>query len=271
MIKDVLVIVVTHNSARHIDWCVSGLSGAENVEIRIIDSGSTDVSYLAKYERGSNHSVFYATNLGFVGGNAQALFSLDKFRYVLFLNPDARIDAEELGRLLRFADANPNFGVYTVPLIKFDIAKMRAEEKYDSLGIFCSRLGRWYDRRVMKRSDAGKTFYHIDAACGALTLVSQEALLRCLDSQGKVGFESTFHMYKEDIEYSLRAKSFGYQPVIFLCSYAFHCRGWTNRGGVADWAKRESAKNDVFIAKKYRKRNLPFALLKKALVSTGIF
>ncbi|MCY1354887.1 hypothetical protein D9M69_412840 [compost metagenome] len=75
-------------------------------------------------------------------------------------------------------------------------------------------------------------------------------------------------MYKEDIELSLRLKRNGYSLFIDYSDFAYHCRGWnTDRSKTPKWAKWLSARNDLYLASKYKIRALPFALSKLAWVA----
>lgn len=257
-----LVVIVTYNSQKYIDWAVGSLINNKLCHIRIVDSGSADISYLRKLESISNADVIYEENLGFAKANNRALHDVSKFKYVLFLNPDARIERDQLEELLKRAEEPENsfVGLFSVGLEKFSIADNKPLAYYDSLGIYCDKLGRWKD--IQKPINNEKNKINAEAVCGAFMLCRTDALVSVPDSKGNIGFEESYYMYKEDIELSLRIrKKWGMK--LFEDINAYHCRGWAgSRKSNPYWARKQSAINDVHVAAHYKYRALPYALLK---------
>ncbi|GAA3884364.1 glycosyltransferase [Gibbsiella dentisursi] len=263
----VLVVIVTYNSEKHIQWCIDGLNKtSSNITIRIVDSGSKETNYLNTVESTNEITIIKKDNIGFVAGNNTALYDLDFFDWVLFLNPDACIDSESFDSLISYAarEENNKVGAFTVPLIRYDIEKKCSLNLFDSVGINCSYLGRWHDIYANNEvCNIEESFTEVDAICGAFMLVRREALKSSADSTGGLGFERKYFMYKEDIELSQRIIKSGWKIGVYNLVTAFHCRGWSDsRKVVPYWARWHSAKNDVDVAFKYKWRALPFALIK---------
>lgn len=271
--KKILIIIVTYNSEKHLQWNVDGMAGDLNIDLCIVDSGSKDTTYIDELSIPQNVSlrVIKEKNVGFVKGNNLALDESQRYDYVLYLNPDAKIEEKDLTKLLDAADApsHARFGAFTVPLIRYDINTKQSLNVYDSVGIGNSAIGRWYDidanSPVKAATSSGVS--EIEAICGAFMLVRGQVLMNALDSRGKPGFESSFYMYKEDIELSRRIIKNGFKLGLFHDVTAFHCRGWQgSRKDIAYWARYESAKNDIFVAVRYKKLALPFSIAKYILV-----
>lgn len=269
------IIIVTHNNEKHLPWLIEGLeSSKSNIEISIVDSGSTNTLYLDEVITKHEIKFYKKTNIGFVKGNNLALEDISETDWVLFLNPDARIEGSDLDEILKFAEDNRDkkYGVIGAPLLRFDIDTKTATGEFDSLGIHCNSYGKWLDVRnegpgYLKNRD--KKAIPVDAICGAFMLISKELLQKCKDKNGVIGFESSYHMYKEDIELSLRIKKAGYTNVLYSGINVFHCRGWNKkRKAVPHWAKLNSAKNDIDIALRYKNRAIPYSLLKYVWVKT---
>jgi len=272
----ILIIIVTYNSEKHLQWSIDGLGGTKlKIDLCIVDSGSTDSSYLNSIviPSGITLTVIKEKNIGFVAANNLALTNLENYDFVLYLNPDARIDARDLEKLIHIAnlDSNKNIGAFTVPLIRFDIDNMCPINTYDSVGIKCNFFGKWYDdmaNEPVSNLPRSQSIFFTEAICGAFMLVKTDILMSALDSVGKPGFESSFYMYKEDIELSCRIRSKGYKLAILNSVNAFHCRGWQGkRKNIPYWARFQSAKNDIFVAFKYKKKALPFSILKFLFVT----
>lgn len=272
--KKILIVIVTYNSEKHLQWNVDGMAGDLNIDLCIVDSGSKSTRYIDELVTPKNVilKVIKEKNVGFVKGNNLALDDLHLYDYVLYLNPDAKIEEKDLTQLLNAADSasNAEYGAFTVPLIRYDIDKKLSLNVYDSVGIGCSKIGRWYD--IDANSAVKPTLLsgisEIEAICGAFMLVRGQVLRDALDSRGKPGFESSFYMYKEDIELSRRIIKKGFKLGLFHDVTAFHCRGWQgSRKNIAYWAKYQSAKNDIFVAVRYKKRALPFSIAKYIVVN----
>ena len=267
MKNKVLIIIVTHNSETHIQWCVNGLSKSNSdITFRIVDSGSKNTDYLEVLNEKNNVLIIKESNIGFVAGNNRALYDIDDFDWVLFLNPDARIESDDFDRLIAYASKyeQEKVGLFTVPLIRFDIQNYKSLNCFDSVGIRCNYYGRWQD--ILSNSpvrDIEKTFTEVDAVCGAFMLFRVKALMQCVDSTNTPGFERMYYMYKEDIELSQRVIKFGWKVGVYNKVTAFHCRGWNDARNMGPyWARWHSAKNDVDVSIKYKWRAFPLAIAK---------
>lgn len=118
---DLSVITVTHNSAEFIeDQITSVISGALTISTEhfIVDNASCDQTV----ELIEKHYLSYVTllknrqNLGFSAANNQA-YPLTKGRYILFLNPDMKVEDGSLDKLVQWMDAHHQVGIVTCKLI----------------------------------------------------------------------------------------------------------------------------------------------------------
>lgn len=267
IVNKILVVIVTHNSEKFLKWNIEPLVESNEIcDVRIVDSGSKDLSYLKEIEC-DVEKIIYEDNIGFAKANNRALYDIDRYSSVLFLNPDARIEVENLKLLhSRLPETLEMYGIVSVPLIKYDIDKNTSENVYDSLGIICDKFGRWKDIRCDVRSINNAPVFRIDAICGAFMLISSRVLKECRTPHGNIGFDETYYMYKEDIELSLRISK-KFKLKIFNDLSAYHCRGWNKkRKEVPYWSRLISARNDVKLAVSYRLFNLPFACAKYLFV-----
>lgn len=269
MYDSCVVIIVTYNSQKHIQWALEGLeSSIKKLTVMIVDSGSTNTSYLDVLTTKHKLIVEKQDNIGFVAGNNLAIEKSCKAKWILLLNPDARIEGSDLDQLLAIADdkKNKDIALFSVPLVRFDINTMKPLEFYDSLGIRCNSYGKWYDigaNESVKDNYANLYKMKVDAVCGAFMLLRNMALAQCPDKQGKIGFESSYYMYKEDIELSMRLQKNNWGIKLIDSLNAYHCRGWNpSRIKIPYWARYHSAINDIDVSVRYKLRALPYALAK---------
>ena len=98
------VVVVSYNSREHLRASVEPLVNAENVRLIVVDNASPEES-VSVLEGLPIDVVQLDTNGGFASGCNEGWRRGDA-PFVLFLNPDARIDAKSLGRLVAVLVSN---------------------------------------------------------------------------------------------------------------------------------------------------------------------
>jgi GT2 family glycosyltransferase len=118
---DLSIITVTHQSMHQIETLINSvISGAlkSQIEHIIVDNASRDGtvdlikgSYLSFVTLIENND-----NVGFSAANNRG-FSLSKGRYVLFLNPDMKVEDGSLDAFVEWMDAHPDVGVAGCKLI----------------------------------------------------------------------------------------------------------------------------------------------------------
>src|SRR4051812_19129167 len=96
--RDVDVVVVAYNSRHELRGCVEPLSSLEGVHVFVVDNASADASLdvvadlpVERLALERNGGFSHGCNAGWKAGRAP---------FVLFLNPDARIDSVSLQRLV---------------------------------------------------------------------------------------------------------------------------------------------------------------------------
>jgi GT2 family glycosyltransferase len=112
---DVSVITVTHQSYEFIaDQILSVAMSSLRVRYEhiIVDNASNDgtVELIEKGYSSYVKLIKNKKNVGFAAANHQA-FLMSKGRYLLFLNPDMRIELSALDRMIPWMDANPDIGI----------------------------------------------------------------------------------------------------------------------------------------------------------------
>ena len=91
--EQLAVIIVSHNSAGWIQPCLSSVyaaSGNLDLDIVVVDSGSTDDTVELVRREFPHVRVLTELNRGFAAANNRGLEVVDG-EWVLFLNPDTRI------------------------------------------------------------------------------------------------------------------------------------------------------------------------------------
>lgn len=264
----IAVIIVAYDSGRVLRRCLDCVLGQTRRAdlIVVVDNDSPDPSYLDEIPSAAAVRVIrLPRNEGFCEANNVAYAVARECSYVLFLNPDAFLSEafleEALARMERPESAS--VGCLTGTLLGFDIERGRPTGLIDSMGIFQSWYGRWYDRGrgTPAGSIAASGSVELPAACGALMLCRVRALEEASLRPGAV-FDASFFMYKEDIDLSLRLRARGWRIVLAPDLLCHHGRGWRGRGAASYWARYFSTRNELRICLRHRWRGLPYSLAK---------
>lgn len=265
----VSVIIVTHNSDRYIDRCISSLERqtVRPEEVIIVDSGSKNIP--KKFDSPLNIKIIDAHgNIGFCeGNNVGYSISSHAANYLLFLNPDAFPLPEFIEGAIEIMRGDASVGILTGKLLGYDIDNNSPTKLIDSTGIFKTWYGRWYDRGQGETDyaqyDAKREF--VPAICGALMFCRASALRQNL-IRGSEIFDKSFFMYKEDIDLSCRLRAGGWKLLYAGDISSFHCRGWKSRRRISRQQRMHAAKNDIRVSAMYSPLSVPFSLVKYLLV-----
>jgi len=272
------IIIVTHNSGKHLDNAIQSINAQKykNYKVIIIDNNSIEKDYIRKYnDRPQIELLFLNDNLGYCGGNNIGIEkSIDESDLLLIMNPDIFLPntfCSDLISLTKELESKKlEFGVIGPKLLKFDISNEYS--LIDSTGIFQKWYGKWYDRGQMTIDDGRydvELVEQVPAICGALMILNPRALMQVRLNNNEY-FKNSFFMYKEDIELSLRMKSFGYGVFHVSDLVAFHHRGWQNRRTMSKRAKVISARNELDINKTRGIIKMIYSAVKLLLAQIGI-
>ena len=211
--RRVLVAVVTWNSSgvlpELLDTIPEGLAGEHDLDILIVDNGSTDITREIARSRGLT-VLNTGANIGYAGAINRAYEHASPDQHVLVLNPDSCPQPGALEALLTALD-DPTVGI-AVPRLVDDEGNLQ-----HSLRRRPTALRAWGEallggHRAGRRPRLGETIREqsqyesprdVDWASGAVMLVSAECRAR-LGS-----WDPTFFLYSEETDYMLRAGARG--------------------------------------------------------------
>jgi len=210
VVPTVDAIVVSYNSAGELRECVEPLASASDVAVVVVDSASDDASLecvadlpVTTIPLTENRGFAHACNAGWRVGHAP---------FVLFLNPDARIDASSLDRMVEVAASAPQIGAVAPRITEPDGTLDYSQRRFPRLrstyaqALFLHRLfpqAKWADeleRNPAEYERPGSPEW----ASGACLLVRREALERL------GGLDEGFFLYCEDLDLCKRLRDAGY-------------------------------------------------------------
>lgn len=211
----VSVLVVSYNTKSLTLECLESVYKETkdcSFEIIVVDNASTDGSAAAVAEQFPEaRLIVSASNLGFSAANNLAA-KYGKGHYLLLLNPDTVILNRGIDRLVAFANARPDFGIFGGRTLLPDgtLDPSSCWRKPSTWNLFCRAIGLSGLRRdsAMLSADSyggwvRDTPQEVDIVSGCFLLI-RKGLWECLG-----GFDESYFMYGEDWDLCLRAKALG--------------------------------------------------------------
>lgn len=199
------VVVVSYNSASQLRACVEPLSALEGVNVVVVDNASADASAAVVsdlpvdvVELAANGGFAHGCNVGWRRGDAP---------YVLFLNPDARIDEPSLRLLASVLDGDSEAAIAAPRIVAPDGRLHHSLRRFPTVrstfaqALFLHRLwptAAWADE-IVRAPESYERPGKVDWASGASLLV-RRSVLEQLD-----GWDEGFFLYCEDMDLCRRS------------------------------------------------------------------
>jgi N-acetylglucosaminyl-diphospho-decaprenol L-rhamnosyltransferase len=251
---DVSLIVVSHNTRGYLERCLSELGGGN--ELIVVDTGSTDGSQDLVRDRFPDAIlVVLAGNPGY-GGALNAGIELASGRHLLVMNADTWPLPNAVERIVEFADREPSAGVVGPRLLDPDRTLQPSVRGFPTLWRLATEY--LFLRWLAPRSRALNAFYgsgfdhsscrEADFVVGAVMLVRRQLL----DEIG--GFDPSFFMFNEEVDFCYRARKAGWGVVFWPGAEFIHVGGAST---AAVWPRmyREQLRSHLrFLAKHHGMR-----------------
>jgi N-acetylglucosaminyl-diphospho-decaprenol L-rhamnosyltransferase len=209
-------VVVSYNSRDTLLAGVLPLVEMDRVTVTVVDNASADDSLsvldglpVRAIQSGRNGGFGFGCNLGMAAGDAP---------YVLFLNPDARIEQADLEHLVAVLEAEPEVDLVGPRLLDGEgtlIPNLRTAQRASSIwaqALFVHRVlraARWANE-IDRRPAAHEHVAYPQWVSGACMLARRSAL----EQIG--GFDEGFFLYSEDMDLCTRLRASGgrvrYEP-----------------------------------------------------------
>jgi N-acetylglucosaminyl-diphospho-decaprenol L-rhamnosyltransferase len=210
------VVVVSYNNRDQLRGCVEPLASDESIHVIVVDNASTDGSLAAvgdlpveSLALTHNHGFGAGCNAGWRRGNAP---------FVLFLNPDARIEGRSLRRLAHALESDPRVGLAAPRIVHEDGSLHFSQRHFPSLR--SSYAQAFFLHRLMRRASwtnelerDERAYAHPaspDWVSGACMILRRDDLERL------GGFDERFFLYCEDTDLCRRVRNAGldirYEP-----------------------------------------------------------
>lgn len=219
------VVVVSYNNRATLRGCVEQLAGTRGVRVFVVDNASTDGSVEAVADlktvllaRNDNRGFAAGCNHGWRAGAAP---------YVMFLNPDARIDRESLSTLVETAEQDAGIGVVAPKILAADGSLEFSQRRFPALrstfaqAFFLHRVlprAAWTDEVVRDPAayEAPASPAWVSGAC----LLVRRSVLEAIG-----GWDESFFLYSEDTDLCHRVRGASFDVRYVPTATAVHIGG----------------------------------------------
>ncbi len=218
----VSIIIVNWNGELILKDCLTSLStlNYKNWELIIVDNASKDNSLeiIEKFrpKKVKTELIINKDNLGFVGGNNQAIKIADG-KYILLLNSDTKIKPDLLSQLVFKMESDSGIGVIQPKILMMDNPKY-----LDNAGSFITQIG-FLRHWGFQKKDSNEFNHEVEifAAKGACMIIRKDLI-------DKIGlFDPDFFMYFEESDFCWRAWLTGYKVLYFPKTFIYHKVGFS--------------------------------------------
>ena len=244
-------VIVAYNSARTLRACVEPLSRMDSVRVCVVDNASPDDS-LGTLDGLDVKKIRAVGNDGFAAGCNLGIAATEA-PYVLLLNPDARLRAEDVAALADALDTAPGTAIVGPRILEDDgelaysLRRFPRRRSTYAQALFLHRLwprAPWTDE-LIRDPGAYEKPGSFDWVSGACMLIRRTAL----EEVG--GLDEQFFLYCEDMDLCARVREAGWDVHYDPGATARH------EGGAS--APREQllaiyARNRVIYARKHDRR-----------------
>lgn len=231
------IIIPSFNTKRYLANCLSSIfhqTKKISFEVIVVDNASSDGSpQMIKKNFPQVKLIVNSKNLGYAKANNQGI-KIAKGKYILFLNSDTIILDKAIEKCLKFMQKRKDIDILGCQLLNEDKSLQPSGGFFPQLRRifymmvfiddlpFINRLLKPYQQR---RIDFYQKVRQLDWATGAFLLVKREVI-------NKIGgFDPTFFMYSEEVDFCFRAKKAGFNIWFYPKAKIIHLKGKSSACG----------------------------------------
>lgn len=258
------IVILNWNKADETINCLDSLSNLSypNQKVILVDNGSTDdsIEKFQEYDPGLE-ILETGTNLGYAEGNNFGIRHclVSKPDYIFVVNNDVRVASDSLDLLVAEAEKNVD-AAFLGP----KVYHLEDPETIQSAGVEFDYLWR-SKQRGLDQVENGKysSVEEVDAVIGAALLIRCEYL----DHIGLL--DPDYFLYREDIDWCLRARNLGYKVLVVPQARIWH-RGHKVRDNDLPRITYYLSRNSLMLISRHRGGFFRFLMLLARYLLTAI-
>ena len=260
MKKCVDIVIVNWNSGRFLKECIDSLRSSSLYilfNIIVVDNASSDHSLAFIEACDEYNDLIVLRNNKNMGFGAACNLGARRFQseFILFLNPDARVQRHTVEKTLDFmrSGINSDVGVCGVQLIDGDEEISRSCARFPSFSMLLnSSLGfsRIFNGLGYQMFDwAHDCTTEVDHVIGAYYFIRRKLF------SNLQGFDEDFFVYYEDLDLSRRVKLRGWKIVYIADINAYHVGGGSSENIKATRFFYSARSRLIFVSKHFSRSN----------------
>lgn len=246
--SDISIIVLNYNTSDLLGGALESIvstAGNLRINVVVVDNDSTDGGFSRlgkKFESDPRFSfVQNRKNIGLTALNI--MLERTKGKYILTLDPDARLHAHTLQLLVAFLEITPQAGAVTANLLNVDGSMQRYIRRLmtPSVGFFTTVIGRFIDKYFL--SLRNYNWYHYeDVSLVQVTEIEQPSVT-CLmfrrEACGPYIVDPDTPFYFTDVGLCKRIYEHGYKIYLPPEAVATHFKSTSFKKANNIWRERE--------------------------------
>lgn len=244
--KPVSVIIVNYNAGFLLKTCVDALIACPVIDqIIIVDNASSDGSINTLVDSSQIVKIFNDKNLGFAVACNQGM-KIAQSDYLLFLNPDCKIDHGAIQKLLETLSSNNTLGMVGGCLCNPDGSEQaggrravptpwRSFVRAFGLYYFEARWPKLFFDFYLHKQPLPTEPIEVEAISGACMMVKRQAV-------DEVGFwDESYFLHCEDLDWCMRFRQKGWKIFFVPDAKVIHIAGTCskNRPIFVEWHKHK--------------------------------
>jgi len=266
------IIIVNYNVKEYLSQCLSSIYKSKvsfSYEIIVVDNNSSDGS--VEFIQQNFPDVILLPlkeNKGFGFGNNKG-FELARGKYLLLLNPDTVLQEDTLEKMYEFMETHKDVGIAGCKVLNPDgTLQLACRRGFPTLWVAFTKLfglqslfpkSKLFARYNLTFLDPDEITL-VDAISGSFMFVRREVY----EQLG--GFDVSFFMYGEDIDFSYRAKQAGWEVAYVPTTSIIHYKGESTKRSFIDSTYHFFKSMEIF-ARKHLSSSFWFIFL----IRIGIF
>lgn len=255
------VVVLNWNGLQDTLECIKSLRSVAckltDVEIIVVDNGSTDGSAYQLSAIKDIHFLELKVNIGFAAGNNAGIrFAIQKkCDFVIVLNNDVCVAPDFIEKMLQLMEADLSIGIMA-PKIYY----------YDEPDVIWYGGGKFRSPRIIgemvklnqKDNPANDCATPVDFAVGCCMLIRRNII-------EEVGyFDEQFFAYEEDVDFSIRVRQAGYTIWYQPTAHIWHKVSRSTSGNSSMRYFLQAQSRVLFFSKHITRKKLPPVILLEA-------
>ena len=218
-------VIVTYNSERTIESCLSSIPNSD-VDVVVVDNNSTDRTVETSKNFPEVKLIRNEQNLGFGKANNIGAKNSNS-KYILFLNPDSKLEGDAVEKLASYLDTHSDVAVVGPKLLNSDSSIQKEIARFPTLFsqiLILLRAHRlpFLGNFAYQNLDYNKT-QEAEHLMGAALLVRREVF----EKVG--GFDENFFLWFEETDLLKRIEDKGYKIIYYPEAVVTHLVGQSTK------------------------------------------